>query len=240
MKRTETPVYIQVRDRLWQWIRDHRLGGQERLPAERELAARFSTTRVTVRQALGQLEAEGKIFRSNRRGWYVTPERLKYDPSRDIGFNRIVTEQGYLPSTETLSKELTETPAWLAQLSGLAEGTPVYHVLRRRSIDNRCVLVEHNYINPQNCPGLLSQDTDLSIWALLRETYNLHPANRQIEIYPQALTGIEADALGVNPGSAGLYMQRLTHDAAGDFLEFDREFWVHDALKVSVQGNHSL
>jgi DNA-binding GntR family transcriptional regulator len=237
MQRSDLPVYIQVRDQLWLWISEHRLGGQERLPAERELASRFNTTRVTVRQALGQLEAEGKIFRSNRRGWYVTPERLEYDPSRDIGFYNTVSEQGYTPSTETLSKELTEMPSWLAEISGLPEGTPVYHVLRRRSIDSRCVLVEHNYINPVNCPGLLSQDTDHSIWELLRETYNLHPSKRQIEIYPQALTGIEAEALGVNPGSAGLYMQRLTLDTDGNFLEFDREYWVHDALKVSVQAD---
>ncbi|WP_255853601.1 UTRA domain-containing protein [Marinobacterium rhizophilum] len=214
------------------------MGSQERLPSERELAGLFATTRVTVRQALGQLEAEGKIFRSNRRGWYVTPERLQYDPSQDIGFYNLVHQQGYTPSTETLGKQLTETPLWLAQLSGLVQGAPIYHIVRRRSIDNRCVLVEHNYINPDRCPGLLSQDTDHSIWQLLQSKYALSPHKRQIEIYPQALTGLEADALHVNQGSAGLFMQRLSYDDNDDFLELDFEYWLHDALKVAVQvGN---
>ncbi len=234
MQRKGAAVYIQVRDQLWQWIEENDLGSQDRLPAERELASRFSTTRVTVRQALGQLEAEGKIFRSNRRGWYVTPQRLVYDPSRDIGFYSTVTEQGFIPATETISKQLTEVPGWLAEPSGLAEGSPIYLIMRRRSIDGRPVVIEHNYINPANCPGLLTQDTDHSIWELLRDTYSLYPAQREIELYPQALTGLEAEALGLNTGSAGLYMQRLTFDKQGEFLEFDREYWVHDALKVAV------
>lgn len=234
MQRNDTPVYIRVRDQLWQWIQEEQLRSQERLPAERELAARFSTTRVTLRQALGQLEAQGRIFRSNRRGWYVTPQRLIYNPSVDIGFYNTVTEQGFTPGTETLSKHLIEVPSWLADISGLAEDSLIYHILRRRSVDNRYVLVEHNYINPIACPGLLDQDTDLSLWQLLRERYNLFPGQRNIEIFPQALSGVEAEALGVHSGSAGLYMQRLTLDKSGAFLEYDREYWVHDALKIAV------
>ncbi|WP_028469540.1 UTRA domain-containing protein [Neptunomonas japonica] len=239
MLRNDIPVYVQVRDQLWQWIQEQQLDSQARLPAERELASRFNTTRVTVRQALGQLEAEGIIFRSNRRGWYITPQRLIYDPSLDIGFYNTVTEQGFTPSTETLSKRLIEAPSWLADISGMAEGAPIYHILRRRSVDLRCVVVEHNYINPRGCPGLLDQDTDLSIWLLLREQYDLVPGKRNIEIFPQALTGVEAEALGVNSGSAGLYMQRLTLDKSGAFLEYDREYWIHDALKVAVQVNNN-
>lgn len=235
MQRNDLPVYIQVRDQLWSLIQEKELGSQERLPAERELAARFDTTRVTVRQALGQLEAEGKIFRSNRRGWYVTPQRLIYEPSRDIGFYNTVTNQGFTPTTETLSKQLTEVPVWLSKVSGLPVGAPIYQILRRRSIDGRPVVIEHNYINPANCPGLLARDTDHSIWELLKDVYDLHPSQREIEIYPQALTGNEAEQLDTNSGSAGLFLQRLTKDKSGDFLEFDHEYWVHDALTISVQ-----
>jgi len=234
MSRADYPVYLQLRDRLWEWIEREQLCSQQRLPSERELSERFSTTRVTIRQALSQLEAEGLIFRSNRRGWYITPERLRYDPSRDIGFNRYVIEQGFRPRTETLFKILTETPPWLSEISGLAVGAPVYHVFRRRYVNERGLLVEHNFINPAHCPGLLSESTDLSIWQMLREQYDLRPEHRDIEIYPLAIKGLEADSLGVNQGTAGLYIQRLSHDQRGEFLELDREYWLHDALKISV------
>ncbi len=96
---SNSPVYLQVREQLWAWITANGLDSQARLPAERELAERFKTTRVTLRQALGQLEAEGRIYRSNRRGWFVTPARLSYEPSRDVGFTRYVAEQGFVPKT---------------------------------------------------------------------------------------------------------------------------------------------
>ncbi len=231
---SNSPVYLQVRDQLWEWITANSLGSQARLPAERELAERFKTTRVTLRQALGQLEAEGRIYRSNRRGWFVTPARLSYEPSRDVGFTRYVAEQGFVPRTETLTKIITETPLWLAEQCDMPAGSPIYHFVRRRFVDDRCLLVEHNYVNPLKCPGLLNQDTDSSLWQMLRETYQLAPAERKIEVCSQALVGDEASILNVNQGSTGLYLERLCYDENGDFLEFDREYWLHDAIKLVV------
>ena len=47
-----------------------------KLPAERKLSELFGTTRITVREALLQLEAQGQIYREERRGWFVSPPRL--------------------------------------------------------------------------------------------------------------------------------------------------------------------
>ena len=47
------------------------LGGK--LPSERELSDLFNTTRITLKDALKALEAEGRIYREDRRGWFVSP-----------------------------------------------------------------------------------------------------------------------------------------------------------------------
>lgn len=229
------PVYLQLRDQLLGWIQQNQLSSQEKLPAERELAETFSTTRITLRQALAQLEAEGIIFRSNRRGWFITPKRLKYDPSRDVGFNLYVTAQGFSPRTETVNKTLILAPLWLAEKCGIKTGAPVYHFVRRRYVDERALLIEHNYINVDECPRLLEKNTDDSLWQLLKEEYQLTPAQREIEIFPQAIVENEAQLLNVNTGSAGLYLQRISRTKNGTFLEFDHEYWLHDALKLVVK-----
>lgn len=54
------------------WIDAGRLGHNDRLPAERMMSAHFATTRITLREALGQLEARGVIYREERRGWCIT------------------------------------------------------------------------------------------------------------------------------------------------------------------------
>ncbi len=54
----------------------------------------------TLRQALQQLEAEGLVYRENRRGWFVSPRRTRYDPTRISGFMDHVSAQGRTPRTE--------------------------------------------------------------------------------------------------------------------------------------------
>ena len=74
-----------------------------KLPAERKLSELFATTRITLREALIQLESQGLIYREERRGWFVSPERLAYNPLVRSHFHAMVSEQGRVPATEVLS-----------------------------------------------------------------------------------------------------------------------------------------
>ena len=47
-----------------------------RLPSERQLSEEYSTTRITLREALALLESRGEIYRELRRGWFIAPPRL--------------------------------------------------------------------------------------------------------------------------------------------------------------------
>lgn len=64
-----------------------------KLPAERKLSELFATTRITLREALIQLESQGLIYREERRGWFVSPERLAYNPLVRSHFHAMVSEQ---------------------------------------------------------------------------------------------------------------------------------------------------
>lgn len=72
----ETPQYLLIKAQLQARIQNGALKSGDKLPSERELCALFNTTRITVRESLAQLEASGVIYRADRRGWFVTPERL--------------------------------------------------------------------------------------------------------------------------------------------------------------------
>ncbi|MCV6142187.1 GntR family transcriptional regulator, partial [Pseudomonas aeruginosa] len=91
--------YLRIRDQLAADIAQGVL--QVKLPSERELAERFLCTRITLREALQQLETEGLVYRENRRGWFVAPPRIRYNPTRTTGFMEYVSAQGRQPRTET-------------------------------------------------------------------------------------------------------------------------------------------
>ncbi|WP_332767758.1 FadR/GntR family transcriptional regulator [Phenylobacterium sp.] len=56
------------------WLSAQRLDGNLRLPAERELAARFCVSRAELRKALAVLEKEGQIRRHVGRGTFIVPD----------------------------------------------------------------------------------------------------------------------------------------------------------------------
>jgi len=68
----------------------------------------FGITRMTIRQALFQLEAEGLIYRLNRRGWFVSPPRLCYDPTANMSFteNALAYNLANFMRTLALPKEV--------------------------------------------------------------------------------------------------------------------------------------
>jgi GntR family transcriptional regulator of arabinose operon len=65
------PKYRQLKEEIVSWIATAQFKPHDKLPSENEIAARFGLSRQTVRQALGDLEAEGWVYRSQGKGTFV-------------------------------------------------------------------------------------------------------------------------------------------------------------------------
>ena len=228
------PQYLALRDQLALNIEMGNLPPGARLPSERQLQTDTGTARGTIREALFQLEAEGLIYRRDRSGWYVSPPAVTYDPTRWAGFMTYVTEQGRTPDTETLSKESAPAPSAIADIFRVAPGTALHTIMRRRMIDGRPVLVERIIVDPALAPDLLSHSLDGSLTQTLKANYDVTVARNRIDMRPCALVKETADALGVKSGTPGLLVVRTSFDAAGRVIEYDQEYWRHDAIRVHV------
>lgn len=234
MPQPDTLHYLGVRDGIAARIVGGELKAGERLPSERQLQLEGGVARGTVREALFQLEAEGLVYRRDRSGWYVSPPPVVYDPTRWEGFMSYVEAQGRRPTTETLSKTEIACDAMLGQIFSRPVGAPMYGIRRRRSIDGRAVLIESIVVDASLAPGLIEHDLDGSLTSVLKSVYGIGVARNKVDMRPCALTRGEAEALRVKSGLPGLSVERICYDAQGRVVEFDREYWRHDALKVSV------
>ncbi|WP_410968065.1 UTRA domain-containing protein, partial [Salmonella sp. SAL04281] len=90
--------------------------------------------------ALIQLESQGLIYREERRGWFVSPERLAYNPLVRSHFHAMVSEQGRVPATEVLSARQMPASAAVCELLELPALSSVYQIRRARRVDGRLVL----------------------------------------------------------------------------------------------------
>ncbi len=228
------PQYLALRDRIALNIEMGRVGPGTRLPSERQLQSESGTARGTIREALAQLEAEGLIYRRDRSGWYVSPPAVTYDPTRWAGFMRYVREQGRVPGTETLAKHIIPANSGLADIFRIAPGSPLFLIERRRTIDGRPVLIERIAVDPAIAPDLLDHSLDCSLTDILRDHYGISAFRNRVDMRPCALIKEAAERLGVKSGTPGLKVTRTSFDEAGRVVEYDREYWRHDAIRIHV------
>ena len=80
------PYYVRIRNHFAGLIDTGALAPGAKLPPERILQDQFRVTRNTIRQALIQMETEGLAYRERRRGWFISPPRITYDPTTNASF----------------------------------------------------------------------------------------------------------------------------------------------------------
>ena len=225
---------MRIRDHFAGLVDTGALAPGAKLPPERVLQEQFKVTRNTIRQALIQMETEGLAYRERRRGWFISPPRITYDPTTNASFTESVARQGRIPGTEVLSKERIVASAWEAAKLGCTVGDPVFLVRRLRSVDGRVVLIEHLYVNAGHCPDLLDFPLDSSLTRFMSEHYGIIECRTQVSMRPTAMPKSQAHALGVAVGMPSLCISREIRDQFDRIIEFDQEFWRHDALEINV------
>jgi GntR family transcriptional regulator of arabinose operon len=75
MEETRTPKYMRLKQEILRWLQEGKYKPEERIPSENEIAEQFGVSRQTVRQTLGELEAEGWLHRMRGKGTFVSPPR---------------------------------------------------------------------------------------------------------------------------------------------------------------------
>ncbi|MFC4098592.1 GntR family transcriptional regulator [Paenibacillus xanthanilyticus] len=71
MKEQLPPKYRQLKEQIISWIAAGQFRPHDKLPSEHEIAAQSGMSRQTVRQSLGDLEAEGWLYRVQGKGTFV-------------------------------------------------------------------------------------------------------------------------------------------------------------------------
>ncbi|WP_030901523.1 GntR family transcriptional regulator [Streptomyces sp. NRRL F-5126] len=127
----------------------------EILPNERELAARFGVARATLRQALEQLELEGRLQRRRGVGTTVAPPRLGVDVSTTGTGGPGASDDAWQP----LDCALAAPPAAVARLLETGPSEEVHTVRRVRSTHGQCVAAELLYVPAASVPDLPAIET---------------------------------------------------------------------------------
>jgi DNA-binding GntR family transcriptional regulator len=206
----------------------------EQLPGERVLGERFATTRITVKDALQRLEAEGLIYSAGRRGWFVTPPRLTYDPARHHHFHHWIKSEAREASTTLLGCEQQLADGDLCHWMSVAPLTPLLAIRRLRAIDGRAVLHVTHHLLARRFIGIEQEDLTRSLTTLYAERFGIIQGASRLEIEATAARGEVARSLMLAEGSQVLRIRRLNFDGQGQLIDSDTEHWRPDAIRIQL------
>ncbi len=224
--------YIKIKQAIAEQMSSGRLAARQKLPSERKLAESFDTTRVTLREALSLLEAEGLIYREDRRGWFISPQRLKYDPSQTLNFSAMARAQNRVPKTEIVTAKMMLANQEAVQRLQLLPFADVINLERVRYLDERPVVYVINYIKPQFFPNLLSHDLTQSLTNIYQQQYATRYYRTEYRITTSSLVGDMAKALRATFGSPAMVVERRNYSQQDELLDCDIEYWRHDAICI--------
>ena len=140
------PLYIQIRERVLEQIKNNEIRMGDKLPAEEEIARESGVSRLTVRRAMDDLVADGLLQRIRGKGTFVVSRRMTRHYSRLTSFYEEAAEQGLKPSSRLLSFAIVSAPPEIAGRLDTASSAQVYAIKRLRILDSHPIAVHQLYI----------------------------------------------------------------------------------------------
>ncbi|MGI8523644.1 MAG: GntR family transcriptional regulator [Nocardioides sp.] len=216
--------HVQVREYLGDLIRDLDPGAPA--PSERGLMEHFGVARMTVRQAVDALVAEGLLERMPGRGTYVS--RFPRPLSRPVGFTEDMIRRGWETSSETLTAKLGQAGPRVAKALAISEGDAVVHWRRVRHANGGPLCLQDVFLNEVLLPGFLQGGPPESLYAFLQER-GLRPDTVEDRLAADQATDQESELLRVGRGSLLLRHTRRGF-AAESVVELCRSRFVGDGF----------
>lgn len=151
-KNSPIPVYFQLKNDLELKISKGIWKPGECISSERELCDIYGVSRMTIRQAIGELVQDGILKRIKGKGTYVCEPTVKQKDM--MSFTEIIKKTGRNLKTEVISFEKINTPEDLEDIFSLEQ---LYAITRKRRVDGECIAIEKVYIPVDYC-GYIDED----------------------------------------------------------------------------------
>jgi GntR family transcriptional regulator len=200
------------------------------VPTERELATELSTSRTTVRQALVDLVAEGRLVRRQGAGTFIADPKVTW-PLHLTSFTEAAALNGFAASTQLIGVGRIRADAEVAARLGLRAGAAAVRIERLRLADERPMAVETSHLSAHRFPNLVRNiRRHQSLYELLHTVYGVVPVRAEELIATAPASPREAALLGTETGAPMLVLGRHSRDGEGQPVEWVTSWYRGDRV----------
>ena len=234
--RTSLPLYLQIAESLTDQIESGSMAPNTRLPAEREFCAMLGINRMTLRQALSLLEAQGLIERRQGKGTFVAAPKIEREAGRLEPFTWTMQRQGYVPGARLILFERRYVEASAARELNLPISATVYYGHRLRLINQEPVMLERFTIPADRFPGFEKYDlSQRSIYEVMESEYGVSVVRARQSLEPIVASEYEAQLLGIEIGAPLMLERRVGVDQEGEPVEYGKDAYRGDRFRFVTQ-----
>lgn len=227
------------------WLRERVLAGREGdpLPAEAELATLFNVSRMTARQAVQNLAAEGLVRRRRGSGTYVAPRPLHRHSGPLMSFTADMRRRGMAASSKLISAELRNPTSIESEALRIEQSSHVVSIVRLRLADSSPMAIEYVTLTA-DCAPVLAADLEQGSLHDALNALGRQPTIALTWISARAASAVEAKLLELRPRSPLLIERRIISDQNDRPLEHTEtaylaERYVIDAVFTLLSPENS-
>ncbi|MDB4894578.1 MAG: GntR family transcriptional regulator [Firmicutes bacterium] len=232
------PLYQQLKIALRRSLEAGVWAADQAIPTERELTAQYGVSRITVRQALADLVAEGLLYRRHGKGTFVAPgavQPISETLSDLTGHLEELLRRGLDPEIEVLSLTKQPLPNEVAAALGRPEGAEGWFLHRRTRLEGAPLMLAEVW---------LPADLGISLDAEYVQRYGFnhiltehgHPLVRGWQrIAAQTARTEEARLLAIKRGEALLRVVRVIYGVDDRPLVWFRTLYRADRYEYEVE-----
>jgi GntR family transcriptional regulator len=233
-------LYAKIRDHLRKRILDGRLKPHDQLPSESELIEQFDVSRITVRQALSDLQKEGLIFKLHGKGSFVSKPKADQRLASLQGFAEAMSAAGHEIYNRVASLRNVPAQATVADKLRLAPRSRVTEIRRVRFLNRSPISFEVTYIPSDIGARLAKADLETrDIFLILENDFGIRLGNADLAIEAGLADAQVARHLRIQRDAPVLKIERLTHTADRRPLDFEYLFFRGDAFRYRLSINRS-
>ncbi len=209
------PLYVQLRIILKSMIDARQLQLNDKLPSERELVQLYGVSRITVRQAIKDLENLGFLQTRAGKGIYVTEPKPTYEIEIVRSFTETAEANNRKPGMQLLTGAIIQADLDITRPLSLPAGSNVVFIERLRFLDDLPVVVQRDWFAEAIAPGILDIDWNngnRSLYAEFNTRYGVVPTRGQSTLSARLASEQEAKLLQLDLPAAVLTLDQIAYD----------------------------
>lgn len=196
---------------------------QEMLPSEHVLVEQYGCSRNTVRRALAELAAEGYVQPMQGRGVrniYQPVDQNAYTVGGIESFKEASERNQRESITRVLQFSGITADARIEKKTGFPRGTEILYIQRLRILDEKPLILDHNYFLRELMPELTPQIAEGSVYEYLEDELGMNIATSKRTLTVEHVTQVDEKYIDLNGYNCMAVITSQTYNDEGIQFEY--------------------